>query len=259
MSKCSGRLYAPDFKGDCMPKSLVSAVRISILYCVFSALWIVFSDKALSWMIHDVALMSMAQTLKGWFFVAVTSALLFILVSKSFYTIESLNQVDGLTGLVRYNAFKEELDLKIQNRHADQVVMVMYLDFANFSVLNQSLGFEVADSILASFAKRLKSLYSADVSLGRLGPDQFSIAMAIENDSEQIEEAINQLRQTFDTNARVKQLDLSCALGVAIEPSDGHSATLLMSAATTALNKAKNENSGVQFFNKELSKQETER
>lgn len=242
-----------------MPKSLASAIRISILYCIFSALWIVFSDKALEWLIHDVALMSLAQTVKGWFFVAVTSALLFILVSNSFNTIESLNQVDGLTGLVRYYGFKQELDTKIRNRQADQVVLVMYLDFVNFAALNQSLGFEAADRILSGFAKRLQSLYSADVSLGRLGPDQFSVALTIANDNEKIEEAINQLRQAFDTNARVKQLDLSCAMGVAIEPNDGHSATLLMSAAANALGKAKNENSGVQFFNKELSKQESER
>lgn len=242
-----------------MPKSLISALRISLTYCIFAALWIIFSDKALEWLVQDLTLLTQAQTLKGWFFVAVTTGLLFILVSSAFRTIESLNQVDALTGLLRYYSFQKELDKKISYRQDEQVVLLMYLDFSQFSHLNKTLGFETADRVLVGFSKRLKNLYNADATLGRLGPDQFAIALLIEQGSEVIDETIHQLKKMFDTNARVKQLELNCAMGVAIQPNDGHTATLLMSAATSALNKAKIENSGVQFFNKELSKQETER
>jgi len=242
-----------------MSRSLKSAIRVSLIYCVFAGLWIIFSDKALEFLVRDVTLLTQAQTIKGWFFVAVTTALLFVVVSKAFHTIESLNQMDGLTGLLRYFAFKHDLDAKIEHRQEEQAVVVMYLDISQFRHLNESLGFETADSILVSFSKRLKNMYSADVGIGRLGPDQFAISLVTLNETNQIEDGINQLRHIFDTSARSRQIDMSCVIGVAIHPSDGQNASALMSAATSALNKAKAEKSMVQFFNKELSQQETQR
>ncbi|MGK0443679.1 MAG: diguanylate cyclase (GGDEF)-like protein [Bermanella sp.] len=242
-----------------MPKSLASALRITVLYGVFAALWIVFSDKALELLITDVNIMTQAQTLKGWLFVAVTTGLLFVLVSNAFSTIESFHQVDTLTGLMRHFAFQQALDKTLQQRHDNQVAMVMYLDFREFSKLNHNLGFDQADHLLVTFSERLKQTYSGSVLIGRLGPDKFAVAHLVDRTSDHIESATNQLRQAFDTNARANQLDLKCVMGVAIEPSDGRTAKLLMSAAATALNKAKSEQSDVQFYNKDLSQQESER
>ncbi|NVK36790.1 MAG: bifunctional diguanylate cyclase/phosphodiesterase [Gammaproteobacteria bacterium] len=242
-----------------MPKSLASALRITILYAVFAALWIVFSDKALELLIHDVNFMTQAQTLKGWLFVVVTAALLFVLVSNAFRTIEALNQMDSLTGLARHFTFQQILDQRLHLRAEDQQVVLMYLDIVGFSKLNHSLGFDGADKILTSFAQRLKTHYSASVLMGRLGPDQFAIAQVVTKGEEHVDSAINQFRQLFDTNARANHLEIDCAMGVAIEPNDGRTAKLLMSSANSALTKAKLENSGIQFFNQELSKQETER
>lgn len=242
-----------------MPKSLASALRVTVLYGVFAALWIVFSDKALEVLITDVNIMTLAQTIKGWLFVIITSGLLFLLVSSAFSTIESLHQMDILTGLMRHFAFQQALDKVLQQRHENQVLVVMYLDFCGFSKLNHRLGFDQADKVLVSFSGRLRQLYNADVLIGRLGPDKFAVAHLVERAGDHVEQATNQLRQTFDTNARANQLELKCAMGVAIEPSDGRTAKLLMSAASSALNRAKLEQSDIQFFNKDLSQQESER
>ena len=51
------------------------ALRSAFLYALFGGLWIVFSDRALAFLVHDPETLTSLQTFKGWFFVAVTAAL----------------------------------------------------------------------------------------------------------------------------------------------------------------------------------------
>jgi len=51
-------------------------------YAVVAALWILLSDKAAEWLFRDPAKLTLASTLKGWLFVAVTSLLLYGLVRR---------------------------------------------------------------------------------------------------------------------------------------------------------------------------------
>jgi len=56
------------------------ALRVVILYAAVSAVWILLSDRALAVLIEDPELYQHVQTYKGWFFVAVTAFLLFVLI-----------------------------------------------------------------------------------------------------------------------------------------------------------------------------------
>lgn len=49
-------------------------------YAALSALWIVLSDRLVSWLFPEPALLAWAQTLKGGFFVVVTTLLLYIVL-----------------------------------------------------------------------------------------------------------------------------------------------------------------------------------
>ena len=57
-------------------------LTVVLAYAVFSALWILFSDKAVQLIFDDPAQMIMASTLKGWLFVGVTSMLLYGLMRR---------------------------------------------------------------------------------------------------------------------------------------------------------------------------------
>lgn len=66
------------------------AVRISLIYLFFGALWILFSDQAAESLVEsapDSAIFVHLQTLKGWFYVAVTAGLLYILIARHMRTI----------------------------------------------------------------------------------------------------------------------------------------------------------------------------
>lgn len=59
-----------------------SAVRISLMYAAFAALWIWLSDNALQWLAPNSANSTWLQSAKGSFFVLVTSFLLYILIRR---------------------------------------------------------------------------------------------------------------------------------------------------------------------------------
>lgn len=57
-----------------------SDLRISIIYVVTGALWILYSDKALHKFVTDENLIKKIEVYKGWFFVAVTGVFLYMLI-----------------------------------------------------------------------------------------------------------------------------------------------------------------------------------
>ena len=52
------------------------------MYAGFSGLWILLSDRAVELLVHDPSVMTVVSILKGWFFVAVTAAMLFVMVKR---------------------------------------------------------------------------------------------------------------------------------------------------------------------------------
>ena len=63
-------------------------LSIVLIYAVFAFCWILFSDKVVEWLLETPAQITLASTLKGWLFVAVTSLLLFALLRKRWHTNE---------------------------------------------------------------------------------------------------------------------------------------------------------------------------
>ncbi len=59
---------------------LSSPVKIALIYAIFGVLWIFLSDRLLVWLISDIHLLSQVQTMKGWIYVSITTALLYFLV-----------------------------------------------------------------------------------------------------------------------------------------------------------------------------------
>src|SRR5208337_771304 len=53
------------------------ALRTSLLYGLFAAVWILFSDRALVGLVSDPIAIGRLSTYKGWAFVAVTGLLLY--------------------------------------------------------------------------------------------------------------------------------------------------------------------------------------
>ena len=57
--------------------------KITLIYLILGLLWIIFSDRILSGMITDPELLSFFQSIKGSFYILLTSVLLFVLVRRN--------------------------------------------------------------------------------------------------------------------------------------------------------------------------------
>lgn len=58
--------------------------KIALIYFIFGALWIRYSDRFLLLLVNDLETLSFLQTIKGWFYVLVTAGLLYVLIRRDF-------------------------------------------------------------------------------------------------------------------------------------------------------------------------------
>ncbi|WP_419781026.1 two-component system sensor histidine kinase NtrB [Maridesulfovibrio sp.] len=63
-------------------KSPSIALKIAAKYAIFGFLWILLSDKLLNLLIRDADIIQGIQTLKGWLYVLITAAIIYILVER---------------------------------------------------------------------------------------------------------------------------------------------------------------------------------
>lgn len=68
------------------------ALRVALVYAVFAGLWILLSDRAMGLLFRDPESLVQASMLKGWFFVAVTTLLLYVLVRQLIGQLDASNQ-----------------------------------------------------------------------------------------------------------------------------------------------------------------------
>lgn len=71
-----------------MLKNTTSAFKISIIYLIFSLLWIYFSDNAINLIIDNSEQLKFLQTIKGLLFVTFTSLLLYLLSKQLFNNLQ---------------------------------------------------------------------------------------------------------------------------------------------------------------------------
>ena len=66
--------------------------RIVLIYALFASLWILFSDTVVGFFVHEVSLLNHIQTYKGFFFIGITSFLLFTLIRAKIDQIHSVQK-----------------------------------------------------------------------------------------------------------------------------------------------------------------------
>ncbi|OQX18834.1 MAG: hypothetical protein BWK76_06435 [Desulfobulbaceae bacterium A2] len=62
--------------------AVVSALRLAAMYALFAVLWLLLSAPLLAWLFPDPAFRMRAAAYQGWFFIGLTSLLLYVLVHR---------------------------------------------------------------------------------------------------------------------------------------------------------------------------------
>jgi diguanylate cyclase (GGDEF)-like protein/putative nucleotidyltransferase with HDIG domain len=121
---------------------------------------------------------------------------------------------DPLTGLANHRAFHERLreELSRALRHGRPLALAL-LDVDRFKTINDSLGHERGDAVLAAVAATLRRTARADDLLARLGGDEFALLMPETNEQDALL-AVDRVRRAIAETDLGGPLAVTASAGV---------------------------------------------
>ncbi|WP_029004654.1 putative bifunctional diguanylate cyclase/phosphodiesterase [Azorhizobium doebereinerae] len=167
-----------------------------------------------------------------------------------------LAEQDPLTGLGNRYFFDQSLRLVLAraNQEGGKVALTL-LDLDNFKVINDSMGHDSGDLILAAAARRLLEVAPPGDLVCRLGGDEFAIiTQTVETElslAKLAEDLLAAMRAPFHIHGT--GLVVQCSIGIAISPDCGDTVDQLLKSADLAMYQAKREGRDrFQFFSAKL-------
>lgn len=132
---------------------------------------------------------------------------------------------DPVTELPNRPLFTDRLELAQSRAARDgKALVVLYLDLDRFRVVNDTLGHESGDRVLAEVGRRLVTNIRKGDSAARIGGDEFAVLLERLRDPDQATAAAERLRDALRPPYEVEgqSLTLEAVLGVAVyEPAKG--------------------------------------
>jgi diguanylate cyclase (GGDEF)-like protein/PAS domain S-box-containing protein len=145
---------------------------------------------------------------------------------------------DALTGLPNRRLFMERLQhaLELARRHAQRIA-VTFVDLDGFKAINDSLGHEVGDRLLAEIARRLASVLRGSDLVARLGGDEFCAILHGVADPDAARVVATRMLHAITPALELhgKTLQVTASIGVAIYPEHGTEASALLRQADHAM------------------------
>ncbi|MEO6840586.1 MAG: EAL domain-containing protein [Bradyrhizobium sp.] len=177
--------------------------------------------------------------------------------------IEYLASHDSLTGLPNRDMFNRLLHAAMETARRRQLQFaLLFIDLDRFKIINDSLGHEAGDALLAEMATRLRrNLRSSDI-VARLGGDEFVVIPEHTADRGAIEEIARQLLAAVGEPVRLSghECHATASIGVAMFPDHGSSVHTLTKNADMAMYLAKEDGkNNFRFFTKEVKMPSIER
>lgn len=167
-----------------------------------------------------------------------------------------LARTDVVTNLANRAGFNHDLVEKLTSLPADQKLAMFWLDLDRFKEVNDLLGHQVGDRVLAEVARRLNEIAPDGAAIARFGGDEFVVFCDIASraESERLAAMIlDHVSRPLRLDA--ERLEIPASMGVAIMPDDGSDSDLLMQSADLALYHAKLGGRGQTcFFDRSMSR-----
>jgi diguanylate cyclase (GGDEF)-like protein/PAS domain S-box-containing protein len=157
-------------------------------------------------------------------------------------------QHDALTGLPNRVLLAERLETALSDgRRFGTVTGLLMLDLDRFKDVNDTLGHESGDRVLAELAGRLEEAVRIDDVVGRIGGDEFAVVLPDAGDHATVEAVA---RRILDACAEPVEdegmlLRVGASIGMVLAPEHGDESSLLLRRVDAAMYRAKEARVGV--------------
>lgn len=159
---------------------------------------------------------------------------------------------DPLTGLPNRSLFMDRLrhQLAYANRQKTGLA-VLFIDLDGFKLINDDLGHAMGDVLLKKIAVRLKNCIRESDTVARLGGDEFTAILTNFSDTEDVtkvaKKILDQLAYPIQLEAELEGR-VSASIGIALYPSCGNDAAVLLKTADEAMYQVKRDGKNSYMF-----------
>ncbi len=148
---------------------------------------------------------------------------------------------DALTGLPNRKLFLERLAHALGQEHDGARYVIAMVNVDRFRLLNESLGHQQADRLLAQLSDRLLHRAQRVDTVARIGADEFALLFREEDGSAfalgACQHLLERLREPFTLDDR--DVLLTCSMGLSSFPNDGDKPEALLASASAATIRAR--------------------
>ncbi len=164
---------------------------------------------------------------------------------------------DNLTGLPNRMLLQDRIAQSIAraSRNSKRLA-VLFVDLDNFKHVNDTLGHDAGDALLAQVAARLKSCVRGLDTIARQGGDEFIVLLDDLVDKQGVEHVAQKILTAMQVSFRLPQGEgyVTSSVGIAVFPSDGADAPTLLRNADTAMYHSKGRGKNqYSFFTSEMN------
>ncbi|SFV06947.1 putative bifunctional diguanylate cyclase/phosphodiesterase [Pseudoduganella namucuonensis] len=164
---------------------------------------------------------------------------------------------DALTGLANRTLLRDRMEqAMLAARRSGRRVAVILMDLNKFKHINDTMGHEAGDRVLAGVGHRLRSAVRDTDTVARLGGDEFVLVLSDQPSLRFTLAMIGRIRAALAEELDIGHCNITvgASMGVAIYPSDGDTFSQMLCAADAAMYEGKKGGShAVHFYSPEMA------
>lgn len=175
-------------------------------------------------------------------------------ISESIKREEALNYLathDPLTGLANRSLFETRLTKALETAEKNKTIFgIIFFDLDHFKQVNDSLGHEFGDYLLARVADHLKNCTREEDTVARLGGDEFAAIIENIDSIEPLEVIAQRCLEAIGTSITWdgKTANFGVSIGIASYPANGKEIRDILNKADEAMYAAKRTGKGTYRF-----------
>jgi diguanylate cyclase (GGDEF)-like protein len=158
------------------------------------------------------------------------------------HRLRHLAEYDQLTQLPNRQLLADRLAQAVARaRRSGGRCALLLLDVDRFKLINDSLGHEIGDQVLAQTARRIRSGRRDEDTAARLGGDEFAVLLPEIDSAQDAVQVANRILAglSLPTQVHDREVIVTASVGVAVWPDDGPDPQHLLTCADSALYRAK--------------------